>query len=87
MIASNCFTGRNLPIQTNVNSVYWTMSPSYYFAVDEYLGVFQLSSAGFLTDGIVDLVKAVRPAVVLQSNVTIKDGGVGTQTNPYVIAD
>jgi len=78
-------SNRTYYLSTNVNSVYWTMSPSYYFAVDEYLGVFQLSSAGFLTDGIVDLVKAVRPAVVLQSNVTIAEGGLGTQTNPYVI--
>jgi len=75
-------------LSTNANSrSYWTMTPYFYEDYQEASKVYGVHLAGQLTRNDVFEDYAIRPAVVLQSNVTIKDGGVGTQTNPYVIAD
>ena len=72
----------NYYLQTNANggNFYWTLSP--YYTGD----VWYVDSGGNLYYYSVDNpFGSVRPAVVLRSDVTIQEGGVGTQTNPYVI--
>ena len=73
-------------LSTNANGGwYWTMSPYYFDVVYDSPYVWGVGLSGILNHYYVVNAHAVRPAVVLQSNVTIKNGGVGTQTNPYEI--
>jgi len=72
-------------LSANAKGNHWTMSPFSFTDGDDKFNIFLVFFSGTLSDIGADYSCAVRPAVVLKSNVTIKNGGVGTQTNPYEI--
>ena len=67
------------------NSVYLTMSPSYFDAANGWAGVFVVSNQGFFgyyND--VHNMRGVRPVINLKANVTISAGN-GSSSSPYIV--
>ena len=65
------------------NSVYWTMSPYYFYATVGYAFVFYVFSRGGLGDWNVDYASGVRPVINLKADVQLS--GSGTSTDPYTV--
>ena len=65
------------------NSVYWTMSPSYFY--NGGANVFDVLSTGYLIDnGDVNYARGVRPVLNLKADTAIS-GGDGTADSPFVV--
>lgn len=83
--ASNFSLSYDHYLTTNAEGYYWTMSP--YLAGESWsapkMGIVYRGGIGAEYINTEEI--NIRPAVVLRSDVTIQDGGTGTQATPYVI--
>lgn len=66
------------------DSVYWTMTPYWFNATDNWPCVFYVWGGGRLHGSVVNLEWGIRPVINLKADVKIS-GGNGTSNNPYVI--
>ena len=68
----------------NVNSLYWTISPWFYYGANGST-VFNVNSEGSLVGSMSNAsTLAIRPVINLSSDVTIT--GSGTSTDPYIVS-
>ena len=65
---------------------YWTMSPSFFYSSDVHAQEWIEYSDGYLRNAWVTVNFGVRPVINLKSDVEIS-GGIGTATDPFVIAE
>ena len=66
------------------DSVYWTMTPYWFNATDNWPCVFYVWGGSRLHGSVVNLEWGIRPVINLKADVKIS-GGNGTSNNPYVI--
>lgn len=69
--------------QKNKQLWFWSLSPASFENVEDR--AFAVRYNGYIDSMSVSMNSAIRPAIILQSNIEIT-GGNGTKNNPYIIS-